>query len=103
MHKCLVCDRGYSGEKHYENMRRSTMENPTNVSDAYENSTECAGSRDWRAVALRQGGRAPCKQLQASLIMPFSLGVLSLAIGKFSKLQQRLQPRRRPAKTVECD
>lgn len=29
-------DRGYSGEKHYENMRRSTMENPTNVSDAYE-------------------------------------------------------------------
>jgi len=63
---------------------------------------DLAGRRDWRAVVIYQGGRAPHKQLQASLTMSFSLGVLSLAIGKFSKPQQRLQPQRRSAKTVEC-
>lgn len=59
-------DRGYSGEKHYENMRWSTMENPTNVSDAYE-----VGARHslthWGSNH-EQGTPGPCPPWSPSLV-----------------------------------
>lgn len=59
------------------------------------------GEGTGRAVALCQGGRAPCKQLQASFIMPCSEGVLRLGSLEVFKAAAAAASRR-PAKTVEC-